>query len=237
MQNMSKRNFVISDIHGRFQAVRALFRYANVNPAVDTVRFLGDYIDRGRGSGKVVSFVREQEAKGAKVLKGNHELMHLMWLMNLITDEDYFINGGDKCIQSFEKEFTQEEYEGIVRWMANLPEIDEDDEYIYVHAGINPYKSMQAQSQDDRLWIREQFLYPHPNTILKATGGKKVVHGHTPMQAVFDDGARISIDIGAGGRRKLALVELNSKTVYEYDFQTGAVFETEISIIGREAVK
>src|SRR3546814_9729562 len=48
-------------------------------------------------------------------------------------------------------------------------------DYVFVHAGMHPDRALDAQTEQDLLWIREPFLsgenWQHPVT---------VVHGHTP---------------------------------------------------------
>ena len=62
-----------------------------------------------------------------------------------------------------------------------------------MHAGLNPARPRRAQTDEDRLWIREPFL---------STGhdfGKHVVHGHTPVATGVPDvrPGRTNLDTGA----------------------------------------
>ena len=63
---------------------------------------------------------------------------------------------------------------------------------LFVHAGIRPGVALADQSQDDKLWIRGEFLddrRPHP---------RLVVHGHTHVPAPEHHGNRVNLDSGAG---------------------------------------
>jgi len=63
---------------------------------------------------------------------------------------------------------------------------------IFVHAGIRPGFEMDAQDDDDLVWIRDEFLWhvgPHEALI---------VHGHTPVDEPTHYGNRVNIDTGAG---------------------------------------
>ena len=47
------------------------------------------------------------------------------------------------------------------------------EEYIFVHAGLNPKKSLEEQEEEDLLWIREKFYNGY-------RGAAHVICGHTP---------------------------------------------------------
>jgi serine/threonine protein phosphatase 1 len=64
-------------------------------------------------------------------------------------------------------------------------------DYVFVHAGIDPERSLDDQKRSDLMWIREKFL-AHQGPLEKV-----VVHGHTIFDRVMDCGNRIGIDTGA----------------------------------------
>ncbi len=58
--------------------------------------------------------------------------------------------------------------------MSLLPTSYEDELRIFVHAGINPGQPLAEQTDDTRMWARDEFLrFP-------GAFPKYVVHGHTP---------------------------------------------------------
>jgi serine/threonine protein phosphatase 1 len=62
----------------------------------------------------------------------------------------------------------------------------------FCHAGIRPGVALQAQDEEDLLWIRNEFhrhLAAHP---------KMIVHGHSPVDQASHYGNRINLDTGAG---------------------------------------
>jgi serine/threonine protein phosphatase 1 len=77
------------------------------------------------------------------------------------------------------------------------------DDYLFVHAGIRPGVSLQRQTAEDFLRIRQPFLYS------EAAFAAVVVHGHTPGPAPVLRQNRICIDTGAafGGRLTCAVFE------------------------------
>jgi serine/threonine protein phosphatase 1 len=63
--------------------------------------------------------------------------------------------------------------------------------YFMCHAGVRPGVPLNRQSEEDLLWIREEFLSS------RADFGKIVVHGHTPTESPDVRPNRINIDTGA----------------------------------------
>jgi serine/threonine protein phosphatase 1 len=75
-------------------------------------------------------------------------------------------------------------------------------DYVFVHAGVRPGRTLEQQTARDLLWIRQGFLKdqrPLPWT---------VVHGHTPSERVHADVRRIGIDTGAYATDVLTAVRL-----------------------------
>jgi len=66
------------------------------------------------------------------------------------------------------------------------------DDLLFVHAGIRPGVPIDAQVEDDLVWIRKPFLEDTRDH------GKIVVHGHTPVETPEHHGNRIDLDTGAG---------------------------------------
>ena len=67
------RTLVLSDPHGCYELLVKALKKASYNPAQDQLIMLGDYIDRGPDSKKVVELVMDLVAGGAIALMANHE--------------------------------------------------------------------------------------------------------------------------------------------------------------------
>ena len=63
--------------------------------------------------------------------------------------------------------------------------------YYFVHAGIRPGVPLEKQTQEDKLWIRDEFLNSTINH------GRIVVHGHSISSEPQILPNRIGIDTGA----------------------------------------
>lgn len=212
------RKLWMSDIHGRFDEMADVLLAADYDCDKDYLVIGGDMIDRGPDSVQVLDLARSlQHAHPTRVtvLSGNHEEMYGLWLLEKISDNMYFQNGGKATIESIENSiYSQEEYDKLMAWMLKLPHTYEDDEYFYVHAGLDPNLPMDLQGGDNFLWERDKFLSGDKQKILNLTKGKKVVHGHTPRAVVVDDGARINCDLGMRG---VVLVDLTNKKYYQHE--------------------
>ena len=75
--------------------------------------------------------------------------------------------------------------------------------YFLCHAGVRPGVPLEQQSDEDLLWIRDEFL----NSTMDF--GKIVVHGHTPVEAPEVLPNRINIDTGAFATGRLTCVVLD----------------------------
>ena len=99
-----KRSLVISDIHGEIELLERLLADVDYDSSHDQLIFLGDYVDRGSDSKKVLDKVIELKSQGAFVLKGNHEDM---MIKALTTDDERSWktwvnrNGGSKTLESY----------------------------------------------------------------------------------------------------------------------------------------
>lgn len=70
----NKRHFVFGDIHGRFTTFQRLLKKIKYDPLTDVIYSVGDMIDRGPDSVKVVQFFQQPHCHA---ILGNHEQMVL----------------------------------------------------------------------------------------------------------------------------------------------------------------
>jgi serine/threonine protein phosphatase 1 len=179
----TRLTFAIGDIHGMFDSL------ANVLIGIDTylddnkeddykIIFLGDYIDRGPDSFKVVEHIRKMQLASPEriiTLRGNHEQMLMDAWSGGYDDVSLFrMNGGRETLKSYGVSEETDLPFMHKQFFRETRHYYEDDLRYFVHAGINPYRKLKDQTNEDRLWIREPFLdSPGPFE-------KYIVHGHTP---------------------------------------------------------
>lgn len=196
---MANRTFAIGDIHGDTQQ---LFKLLSCFPELDeedTLVFLGDYVDRGPNSARVVDYVRtlgDHIPARVVALRGNHEDA---WLRVVDRGWNEFIlppsNGCLAAYRSFvgrppptEDELARPKelramHNGsffpadVINWFRSLPYWFEDEHAIYVHAGLpsGPNGFLHPRDVDPPLallWLRDDDFFRHYK-------GKRVVFGHT----------------------------------------------------------
>src|SRR3974390_1185899 len=80
-------------------------------------------------------------------------------------------------------------------------------DFFFVHAGVRPGIPLTKQSEEDLLWIRQDFL------LYEEDFGKIVVHGHTPVPEPDARSNRINIDTGAYATGRLTCLKLEANRI------------------------
>ena len=189
------RLIAVGDLHGCLYSLKLLL--TKIEPTKeDRFVFIGDYIDRGAWVYELIEFLIEfAEEYDCVFLKGNHEDMWLKDLMYKRADWDnhrmFIYNGGKATLHSYRKQgfFNPTRWDDDELTLEMLPKKHRDfytnlkvrydeDEFIFVHAGLRPGVEDIYQADHDLMWIRDTFLY---DNLTDDFGGKTIVHGHTPM--------------------------------------------------------
>lgn len=210
------RVYAIGDVHGCASRLRRLHRQIaedwSARPIARCVLVhLGDYIDRGPDSAGVLDLLCGPPPIAAAeniLLRGNHEAMMLDCLAagpGTAAEDLWLWNGGDATVASY----------GVTDGLPQPPPAHlhllrglrlswEVGDFLFVHAGIDPRRPLEAQRSQDMLWIREPFLsWPRPLPRI-------IVHGHTPARAPEMRLNRIGIDTGAVGGGPLTCLVLEA---------------------------
>jgi serine/threonine protein phosphatase 1 len=210
MTENTKTTWVIGDIHGMLDPLRALINRLD-NEQLDKFIFTGDYIDHGPSSKAVIDLIMSLGDK-AVTLIGNHE--HL--LLQTLFDETFKERWGNRIWEENAAESTVRSfgYPDIETFAANVDpkyldffkklkcfhvENFSDDKneikFLFVHAGVMPelslaeqmsatdYLSHNAMMDAHRLWIEDSFIWVRSdffNADPSHWEGYVVVHGHTP---------------------------------------------------------
>jgi serine/threonine protein phosphatase 1 len=235
---VGKRIFVFGDIHGCADETAILTRFIEEKEGLaqdDLLIFLGDYIDRGPNSRAVIDLMIELKLKfpNTRFLKGNHEDMLLDFLgFGGRLGQAFLYNGGLETIQSYgisvfspPDEMVKNFPEGHFKFITTLESIIQIENFICVHAGLNPLRAMNSQNDGDVCWIRDEFIgSPH-------NFNKIVVFGHTPHQDVFLHlPYKIGLDTGLVFGNKLTCLELRSGDVFQIAKNTEEVTKNKVSL-------
>jgi len=213
--------YAIGDVHGCFAELRRLHERIIEDAASfdgnKLIVCLGDYIDRGPDSAKVIDFLRQPLPAGFQriCIAGNHEAMMLdycdaqstTWLDNGGLDmlvsygisAHRFLASSRRERMDLLRAHVPEEH---IDWMHMLPSMVCLPGVCFVHAGLRPNVPLAAQSERDLLWIRPRdgVTAGMPETL--------VVHGHTPAADPVVTTGRICVDTAAFVTGTLTAVRL-----------------------------
>jgi serine/threonine protein phosphatase 1 len=215
------RLFAVGDIHGCPVELGALLDGVGF-AAGDTACFVGDYLDRGPDSKGVIDLLLDRRAAMPEVswvfLKGNHEDMALAFLGRPGRwGESWMMNGGTAAVRSYGVDARAEPAvvesaipESHLAFLESLERTYTWGGHRFVHAGIRPGVPWAEQSDEDLLWIREDFLL-HPHGLPET-----VVFGHTPHRDVLVQlPYKIGIDTGLVYGGALTALELPGRVLHQ----------------------
>ena len=223
--------YAVGDIHGRLDLLKKIHRkiiensqkYASYEKHVI---YLGDYVDRGKNSRKVVDELINNPLKkeGFKItyLCGNHEYYMMKFMTNPYLADSWLYWGGEETLESYGIEVYNKEKSRVPLKLiqqkinTNLPEshraflrqlkmMEIVGDYIFVHAGLRPHVPIHKQSSEDLLNIREEFYESD------FAFEKSVVFGHTIFKEPFIGSGKIGIDTGAYSSDILTCLVLEGK--------------------------
>jgi len=223
------RIYAVGDIHGRsdllaplLRGIRAHCRRTPVDQAITV--FLGDYIDRGPNSRAVLDLLLQWRRDNKAVfLRGNHETFVQRFLADSRSLDAWRQCGGLETLVSYglKPSINADRHEQLrlageladalpkqhVDFLESLDLSFSCGDFLFVHAGIRPGVPINEQTEDDLLWIRDDFLaYEQPFE-------RFVVHGHTPVRAPDLRSNRINIDTGAFATGRLTCIVIEGRGI------------------------
>ena len=239
---------MIGDIHGCFDELRQIVEFLlderdfNDN---DLLVFVGDYIDRGPDSRAVIQYLIDFSKKHPNTifLKGNHEDMLLSYLgYGGNMGASYVPNGGMQTLQNYgfsESEFALPDEgkmhipEDHINFFLNLDKyLLISDEYAIAHAGFSPYRAIDAQVEEDLLWVRDEFI--SSDHFFDRT----IIFGHTPYHDIyFDLPQKIGIDTGLVYGNMLTCIELLKGEIFQIGLGGTDIFVSNFEEKGAFVIK
>lgn len=222
-----ERIYAIGDPHGRLDLFAELMARIRADgaarrPLLTRIVVLGDVIDRGPQSAELVARLMAYTGGSDRfvVLKGNHEAM-----MEVALDsgdeaplQAWLRFGGFETLTSWgvpEAVIRAGPAAAVVRaaraaigpeaaaWIDARPLTYRSGAVVFTHAGVRPDVAWEAQTPEDLLWIRDEFLSQDHGLPLR------IVHGHTVCEHGPEILAhRIGVDTGAYRTNRLSAVGL-----------------------------
>jgi len=207
-----RRIFAIGDIHGCFGRLTALLEKLPFDRDHDLLVFLGDYINRGPESEKVVTHLCTLIKNGIMIvpIMGNHEYLLMEYQKN--TDPAMIPMLRQQQIDLTMKSYGLKDMARLSH-LAGLPEEHREffsrlhpyfmtDTHIFVHAGLYPGIPVEQQDFDALYEMRSVFLESEYDF------GRIVVFGHTSFITPLVTRTKIGIDTGAVYGNMLTALEL-----------------------------
>lgn len=217
------RLYVVGDLHGVLKETESLLNHLVKKENLtkdDQVVFVGDYIDRGYESSELITLLLDLKKDYSKTrfLKGNHEDMFLDYMgFGGNYGENFIMNGGGQTLISYSFKPTDNVDDIFVNFPPEHFEFFQKleryilfHEFLIVHAGINPLKTLTDQLDEELYWIRDEFIMTQHHL------PQTVVFGHTPFKTIFNDyPSKIGIDTGLVYGNVLSCVELTEFKVFQ----------------------
>ncbi len=224
------RVYAVGDVHGAAPALaRLLDRIREDAGGAAGMRrvlvLLGDYVDRGLESRRVIDLLLDDPAPGfeTRFLRGNHDAWLLAFLDDPALGLDWLDAGGQATLLSYgvtappgprtpaRMRWLRDELARLLparhrAFLEALLPYHIEGGYAFVHAGVRAGVSMERQREADLLWIREEFLNASDDH------GRVVVHGHTVVGEPEVRPNRIGIDTGAYASGRLTCLVLEGES-------------------------
>ena len=202
---MDGRLIAIGDIHGCNAAFETLLE--QIQPrAEDTLVTLGDYVNRGPDSRKVLDrLIKLRHECHLVPLLGNHDEL-LLEGMRLQELESHATEGAGLGDEEFTDEHRQ--------FLESCRLFFETETHLFMHASYEHDRSMLEQDPDVLVWQRNRNRWPQPHQSRKVA-----VVGHTPQRngELLDLGHLICLDTYCWGGGWLTGCDVRQGRVWQVD--------------------
>jgi serine/threonine protein phosphatase 1 len=210
---MAERTIAIGDIHGCARALEVLLEVVAPDKS-DTVIPLGDVVDRGPDSRKVVEKLLELRSHcQLKPVLGNHEEMLLGVLLRNSAPHTWIQCGGAATLDSYGfvgdlSVFPPEHIE----FLNSFADSVETATHFFVHANYDSQRPITDQLSRTLRWLSLESAIPQPHYT-----GKIAVVGHTPDRSgeIFSLRHLKCIDTYCHGGRWLTALDVTTGKVWQ----------------------
>lgn len=231
------KRFVIGDIHGRIEALKEVLEKSRFDYENDKLILLGDVVDGGYNTYEVVEELLK--IKNCVLCLGNHD----EWFMNHLAsgwlEEVWVQQGGANTLRSYGAKVKEADYITDRSFLDTrellIPVTHQDffnrgkfyyieNDMLFVHGGIDPYKDIIEQTKDILLWDRNLINYAKNNYVQT---WNKVFIGHTTTQNIGPDYDTKPVkfnnlwccDTGCGWTGKLTIMNIDTEEYWQSKIQ------------------
>ena len=189
---MKQRIFFVGDVHGCFEELQLLLKKAGYDPLCHRLILLGDLINKGPDSFKVLSYARDN--KQVTSLMGNHEFKFIQALEQNLPLSD--------VLQNLKAKMGKKVKEWLF-WIKSLPLYIEEEGFIAVHGGLVPGEHPRQSKAEYLLNIRywdgtgqnmKNQSFPAWHSLY--TGSQLVIYAHWAAQGLKIKKNSIGLDTG-----------------------------------------
>lgn len=200
---------IIADIAGRYNE---LMKLLEVMPKADKIVLVGDLVDRGPDSEKVVKWAMNGNHDGTPIitLKGNHEEIFIEGYYYGYQMQYADNNGYRATLKSYNVMSATDYPESHVEWMQKLPVFHREDGLFISHA---PWLGELPETKEEVTWEHAAIWNRRPP---KKVEGIFQVHGHNHRKEKYDDWG-ICIDNCA--QNVLTGIHWPTKALYEVTYE------------------
>lgn len=199
---------IIADIAGRYNE---LMKLVELMPKDNKIILVGDLVDRGPDSRKVVEWA--MNTPNVITIKGNHEDMMIEAYEIKLSGLDHHYNGGQATMKSYGVSSPSEYPEEHIAWMKNLPVFIMEKGLFVSHAPwIREHELGEIYSEFYTLWNR---CYPGYHE------GVYQIHGHNTLSQIYinDVGVDYARCIDNSGNKVLTGFSWPERHVYEVEYE------------------
>ncbi len=211
---MPGRIIAIGDIHGYAEALAALIDAVGPEPG-DTVVPLGDYVDRGPDTPRVLDDLIALAQRCRLVpLLGNHDEMLLDLHHGEPGLEDWLGWGGEETLAAYGCSHPREIPERHIEFLEGCVTYHETDRHFFVHGSYDPDLPLDCQDPEVLRWASIRSDPPGPHC-----SGKIAIVGHTVQRdgKILDLGHMKCIDTGCYRGGWLTALEVQTGQVWQSD--------------------
>lgn len=210
------RTIAIGDIHGCAVALERLLEEINPRPN-DVIVGLGDYVDRGPETAKVIDLLIDLVSKCRFVpLIGNHEIMMFRALQGSKREFDFwFQHGGSATLANYGGNLKRVPQHHLA-FLSHCLRFYESDSHFFVHAGYEEDLPLSEQPDEVLFWRHVTEFPPQVHV-----SGKTAVVGHTPQfdGEILDLGHLKVLDTFCYGGQWLTALDVNSGNIWQANNQ------------------
>ncbi|MBC7525214.1 MAG: serine/threonine protein phosphatase [Flavobacterium sp.] len=227
------RTLVIGDVHGGYKALLQIIERAKVT-TIDTLIFLGDYVDGWSQSPEVIDYLIELNTKQNCIfIRGNHDELLLQWLDQSKDNLEWYKHGGEATVTAYSKVSVETKQKHIAFLKSLQNYYLDSKKRLFIHAGFTNMNGVNYEYfpklfyWDRTLWETALALdkkmektskyYPKRLTLYH-----EIYIGHTPVSRLgklipVQKACVWNVDTGAAFKGYLTILDIDSKEFWQSD--------------------